>query len=211
MNSKSHWDDIFQKSQDRELGWYDQQQAEIKRFLNLIKLGDSARLFFAGIGTSNLVNDFLSFNHQLILNDISSAAIEKLKQQIAANRDFTPNAQINWLCQDISKPLPKDLEPLDCWIDRAVLHFLLTDKAIKGYFNNLRKFLKPGGYALFAEFSKQGAKSCAGLPVKGYDRQDFCEQIPDFKLIKSENFTFTGPQGQKRPYIIALFQKNPEN
>ncbi|MCP4179513.1 MAG: methyltransferase type 12, partial [bacterium] len=93
------------------------------------------------------------------------------------------------------------------WLDRAVLHFLTTDKEVEFYVRNVNKAVKIGGYAFFAEFSKTGATKCAGLNVRRYDINDLKRNLPSFELVKSEEFTYINPVGSERPYVYALFKR----
>ena len=113
------------------------------------------------------------------------------------------------MCQDIASEIDINMPMVDIWIDRAVLHFLTDDKDIKGYFKNLKSKLKDGGYVLFAEFSKVGATSCAGLLVKQYSLEEFKYELGlSFELISSFEHLYINPNGDKRPYIYALYKKN---
>ncbi|MCJ8295831.1 MAG: hypothetical protein MJK15_15620, partial [Colwellia sp.] len=97
---------------------------------------------------------------------------------------------------------------VDVWIDRAVLHFLLTEEQINNYFDNLKSTVKCGGYVLLAEFSNTGATHCAGLAVHQYSVDEMQTRLGDkFELIDHKEYIFVNPLQQKRPYIYALFQR----
>lgn len=104
--------------------------------------------------------------------------------------------------------MPSDINDVGLWIDRAVLHFIIDDNSAHQDFRNVENAVKPGGYALFAEYSKSGVTKCAGLDVRRYDIDDFKTNLPSFKLISNEDYTYTNPNGDPRPYIYALFNKN---
>ena len=95
----------------------------------------------------------------------------------------------------------------DIWIDRAVLHFLVYDAQVAKYFANVNAAVKPGGYGLFAEFSKSGVTRCAGLDVRRYDIYDFTKNLPAFSLISMEEYLHINRKGESRPYIYALLHK----
>ncbi|GAV20653.1 hypothetical protein MMIC_P1625 [Mariprofundus micogutta] len=197
-----HWNKIFSSKTDPDLGWYEGDASQTLKFLDLIPLGEAVTIFLPGAGTSVLVDELLARGHKLILNDISDEALNKLKSRIGMND------RIIWLHHDISKPLSDDLPQADIWIDRAVLHFLLEETAIQGYFANLHSAIHKGGYALLAEFSTSGAPKCAGLELHLYSVEEMAERMGvEFKLVTHENFTFINPFGDPRPYIYALFRK----
>ncbi|MDQ7049826.1 MAG: class I SAM-dependent methyltransferase [Enterobacterales bacterium] len=202
-NIKQHWNDIFDNTQTEDLGWFDAENSQIKDFISRgCWLREDAKIFFAGAGTSSLVKDLSAQKRQLVINDISSIALERLKIELKASK-----SSCHWICQDVSRPISEQFGNLDLWIDRAVLHFLHDESDIQGYFDNLTGLLKPGGYALFAEFSKQGAAKCAGLPINRYDLAMLQQRLPEFSLVEHDEFLFTSRTGLERPYIIALFQK----
>ena len=198
-----HWDEIFHNTEHQQLGWYEKNFSQTLKFLDQIPNWENKTLIVPGIGASQLLDVLMGTNAKLVLNDLSPKAIEKakLRHPDAENR-------IHWICQDISQPLPIEPDSIDIWLDRAVLHFLTDALSIQGYFRNLKTVLKPGGYAIFAEFSKTGATKCAGLNVKRYDAQDLQVELSTFKLIHSEDYIYVNPKGDDRPYIYALFQEN---
>ena len=197
-----HWNEIFRQTEEEKLGWHEDDYTQTLKFLDPVSKWKSAKIFVSGVGTSGLADLLSETDAELVLNDISSAAIEKMQQRYRDKK-----RKFNWLCQDISAPLPTALNDIDIWVDRAVLHFLTDECAIEGYFKNVHKAIKPGGYALFAEFSKIGAKRCAGLDVKQYDLDDFKKHLAAFELVASDEYTFTNPTGDPRPYLYALFKK----
>jgi len=201
--TKQHWDTIFSSKTDPQLGWYEHDVSQTLKFLDLISQCKNTTVFIPGAGTSVLVDELLARKSQLILNDISDEALNKLKNRIGIHTGLT------WLHHDIAKPLPDGIPQADIWIDRAVLHFLLAETDIQGYFNNLHATVRPGGYALLAEFSITGASKCAGLELHRYAVKEMTERMgAEFELVKHEDYTFINPSGDARPYIYALYRKH---
>ena len=199
-----HWNQIFVSKADKELGWYEANVGQTLAFLDLIPNAASQPVFVPGAGTSLLVDELLARGSRLILNDISSEALARLRDRVGARRD-----RVEWLVQDISQPLPAGASQADIWIDRAVLHFLLADSEIDGYFENVRTVVKPGGYVLLAEYSKAGASRCAGLDVHRYSIEEMIARLGrDFALVATEDYTFVNPAGAPRPYVYGLFRRD---
>lgn len=198
-----HWNSIFSAKADSELGWYEGDVSQTLKFLELIPALDDATVFLPGAGTSLLVDALLERCRHLILNDISDEALKKLRQRIGAQE-----GRVTWLCHDISKPLPANLPKADLWIDRAVLHFLLSEEAIQGYFDNLRATLAPDGHVLLAEFATDGAPKCAGLDLHRYSVAEMTARLgAGFALLMDEHYTFINPFGDPRPYVYGLYQR----
>jgi hypothetical protein len=170
--------------------------------LDLISDWKNSKIFVPGFGTSGLIDVLSKSGAQLILNDLSPEVVENAKNKYSSKKET-----IQWICQDVSKELPPELNDIDIWIDRAVLHFIIDDDCIEQYFRNVHTAVKMDGHAIFAEFSKKGVTKCAGLDVRRYDIDDLKMNLPKFNLISSEEYTFINPSGDPRPYIYTLFKK----
>jgi SAM-dependent methyltransferase len=202
-SNAEHWDKIFDRTEDTQLGWYEKEATTTLELLGKIPAWESSLVFLPGAGTSGLIDDLLAKGARLVLNDISGAALDKVRKRLAGRNDG-----VEWLCQDIARPFPPDVPMVDIWIDRAVLHFLTDEEAIKGYFRNLNAVMKPGGHALFAEFSTSGAKKCAGLTLHRYSVDELTARLgTSFELLSSFEHTYFNPNGDPRPYIYALYKK----
>ncbi|MFZ6033960.1 MAG: methyltransferase domain-containing protein [Melioribacter sp.] len=203
MNTlQEHWNKIFKETPEEKLGWYESEVTQTIRFLDGVNF-ENKLVFLPGAGTSRLIDGLIENGAILILNDISNEALTALRKRVG-----NPDKHL-WYCGDISKPLPKEIPAVDIWIDRAVLHFLIEDKEINGYFENLNRIVKTNGYVLLAEFSLNGAQKCAGLNVHRYSADELIERVGcNFKLLKSEEYVYVNPSGGERPYIYTLFKRN---
>lgn len=201
-SNQNHWDKIFKNSEYSNLGWYEDEYSQTLKFLNYIPTIDKPTVFITGVGTSTLAQCLLEKEYKLILNDISLEAINKLKNQLSNYKDIT------YLCADISINIDKDIPKSDIWFDRAVLHFLLEEQQIQNYFDNLKNNIKKDGYALFSEFEKDGATSCAGLDVHRYSIEELSSRLGEsFSLVNQEHYIYTNPAGNTRKYIYALYKR----
>jgi len=199
-----HWNEIFSNKTDSELGWYENDASQTLKFMAAISNISEATIFLPGAGTSVLVDALLPLCSHIVLNDISDKALKKLGERIGKNE-----GKVSWLYHNISRPLPSNNPIADVWIDRAVLHFLLEERDIQSYFENLRSGLSAEGYALLAEFSTDGAPKCAGLDLHRYSVEEMTQRIgPGFTLMSHESYTFKNPSGEHRPYIYALYKRN---
>jgi hypothetical protein len=197
-----HWNAIFSSKKDAELGWHENDASQTAKFLDLIPQHKDATVFLPGAGTSVLIDALLGKVHHVIANDLSEAALGKLRAR------FGMNDRLSLLHHDVSQPLSdKYFNSIDLWIDRAVLHFLIKEEEIQGYFTNLQAAVRPGGHVLLAEFSTQGAQKCAGLEVRRYSIEEMTMRLgADFELVTHEEHTCINPFGSPRPYIYALFK-----
>ncbi|MCP5501242.1 MAG: methyltransferase domain-containing protein [Leptospiraceae bacterium] len=200
---EEHWNKIFKNTIHEKLGWYEGDYTQTFQFLELTEPLKEKTVFIPGAGTTELADLLQGKVKKLILNDLSSEALLITKQRLRNTKSL-----IEYLQGDISGELLIEKQSIDVWIDRAVLHFLNAEDAIKGYFSNVVRNLKVNGYILLAEFSKDGAPKCAGLDLHRYSLEELQMRLGDnFKLIKQDNFTYINPSGGERPYIYALFQR----
>ncbi len=200
-NTQTHWNQIFDEKSDQELGWYEADVSQTMTCLAPVEIHQETTVFVPGAGTSYLVDELVQRGCHLILNDISDSALAQLASRLSSgNHDF--------LHHDMASPF-KTSYAVDVWIDRAVLHFLLTNAEIETYFDNVRCSVVSGGYVLLAEFSTTGAEKCASLPVHRYSIEDMQSRLGSgFRLLHSEDYIFINPFGQERPYLYALFQRD---
>jgi len=203
---KAHWNKAYDKA-DNQLGWFEESPTSTMQLIEACKLEKDARILNVGVGTTNLIDSLLSAGYtNLIANDLSNLALEKLKKRIKNSHDY----DLNCITDDLTNPSKlQNLEPIDLWIDRAVLHFFLKDKEQTAYFNLINKIVAKDGYVLIAVFGLDGAEKCSGLNLKRYNVKMLQNKLGDqFKLVDSFNHTFINPFGGERPYIYTLFQKN---
>ena len=202
-SNRDHWDRTYNETEEDRLGWYESDPAETLRLLACVPGWETATIFLPGAGTSVLVDVLLEAGARLILNDLSAAALDRVRDRLGAH---TPS--VEWVHQNIAHPLGAAVPEVDLWIDRAVLHFLTDEEDIAGYFQNVSATLKMGGYALFAEFPPHGAPKCAGLELHRYSVEELTQRLGDrFTLVDQFDHTYINPAGDPRPYLYALFQR----
>ncbi len=200
-SSGKHWDAVFSRREDSQLGWYEKDASKTLELLDHIPNWETSTIFLPGAGTSVLVEELLGRGVKLLLNDISSEALGRVKNRLGDKAN-----NVGWLCQDIAQPVEKPLPEIDIWIDRAVLHFLTDQDDIDGYFANVKSILKVGSHAMFAEFSLSGATKCAGLKVHRYSVEELSDSLgPSFKLVSHFEYAYINPRGEPRPYVYALY------
>jgi len=200
-SNEKHWDAIFSCTEESKLGWYEKDVSQTLKLLRHIPDWEDFSIFLPGVGTSVLIDELLARGAKLVLNDISTEALERVKNKLSGR-----NEELVWLCQDIAQPILKELPNIKLWIDRAVLHFLTDRDCVKGYFENVKSILDVGGYIIFAEFSITGASKCAGLELHQYSIDELSEELgSSFRLISHFDYVYLNPNGDPRPYIYALY------
>jgi SAM-dependent methyltransferase len=202
---KEHWNKSYESKALEQLGWYEENPLPSLQLIEKTGLKSNARIFNAGAGATTLVDELLKNGFQnIIINDLSSTAIELLK-----NRLGDKASDLQWIEDDLTNPKElQSLKEVDLWHDRAVLHFFHTPQEQKTYFDLVRKVVKPEGFVIIAAFNLEGAASCSGLPVFRYNAEMIKERIgEDFELIKAFDYTYTMPSKNTREYVYTLFKR----
>lgn len=202
---KTHWNKAYNKD-DNQLGWFEEHPAQTMQLIESCMLDKDARILNVGVGTTTLIDSLLNegFNN-LIANDLSDLALQKLKKRILKSHNYNLNCLVDDLTNTSELHL---LNNIDLWIDRAVLHFFLKDEEQNAYFNLINNIITKGGFVLIAVFALDGAEKCCGLDIKRYNVEMLQNGLGEkFHLIKSFNHTFINPFGGERPYVYTLFQK----
>ncbi len=204
-NFKLHWNTAYKNSIKENLGWFEDDISETFKLIEKCDLSKSSIIFNAGAGETLLIKKLqIDGYSNIIINDISDVAIEKLKSSLDTLKG------LNFITDDLTNPdkLLK-IEDVDLWHDRAVLHFFINLNQKKTYFNLLKRKVKSGGYVIFSQFALDGAKKCCGLDILNYDNNMFKDNLGDnFKLIDTYNYLYTHPSnGNTRKYIYSLFKR----
>jgi len=201
---ESYWDEIYDHTEVEDLGWYEEECTPSIELIGKTKIKKDDTVFLAGAGTSNLINWLLDKELNIIACDISDNALTKAKSRLGSK-----GKRIQWIQDDLTNPkMLGEVGRVQLWFDRAVLHFLIKNSDQDRYFELLRALVSPGGFVIIAEFSKEGATFCSGLPVINYDSEMIGDGLgSDFYLIDSFHYVHRTPSGDERPYIYTLFKR----
>lgn len=203
---KSHWERIYQKSAVDSLGWYESNPEPSLALIEGCNLPENATILNVGAGATTLVDELLQTGYRnVIANDLSSTALEELKQRLGP----TQSNKVHWIVDDLINPGElNSLEQIDLWHDRAVLHFFQDSASQDAYFKLLRKLVRKKGYVIIAAFNLNGAEKCSGLPVVRYDAAMLEDKLGrEFQLIDAFDYTYLMPSGDTREYVYTLFHR----
>lgn len=204
-NLGEYWCAMYTDTDITKLGWYENESTPTLELIKKSQVKKDAILFSVGAGSTTLIDSLLKDGYtNLIANDISSCALNKIKSRIGKKE-----STVQWIVDDLMNPnelnkLPK----VDIWNDRAVLHFFTEEKDQEIYFELLNKKVKKGGFVILAEFNLEGATMCSGLSVKRYNTEMLQEKLGDeYILLKTFDYDYSMPNGEVRKYIYTLFQR----
>jgi len=202
---QAHWNKAYNTKSTEKLGWYESKSEISLELIAELKLDKNSNILNVGVGSSTLIDDLLELGYKTITaTDISQVALNKLKTRLKNTAD-----KVSYICDDLTNPTKlNEIDKVDLWYDRAVLHFFLKENQIENYFNLLKAKVKINGYVLIAEFSLTGAEKCCDLNIKRYNKEMIAERLgDDFQLIKSLEDTYINPYGEERPYVYTVFKR----
>jgi SAM-dependent methyltransferase len=202
---RAHWDNVYASSPPTSLGWYENTPEPSLRLIKAAGLPRSARILDVGAGATTLVDALLEQGFEnLIVNDISQTAIDKLKARLGDRSE-----DVSWITDDLVKSEKLgDLPEVDLWHDRAVLHFFATAPEQQEYFRLLRKLVRRNGFVIISAFHLDGATRCSGLPVEQYDEHILADKLgEDFQLRESFTYAYRMPSGNERLFVYTLFKR----
>ena len=205
INYENHWDAVYGKVDAKKLGWYEENATPTLQLIEACKLSKDAVILNVGSGSTTLIDNLLELNYtNVIASDLSSSALKSLKLRLGDEAK-----KVQFIVDDLTNPTQLNtLSNIDVWNDRAVLHFFLSEKDRKTYFNLLRSIVKKEGYVIIAAFAIEGALKCCGLGVYQYDSRMLKEALgSDFELQQEFNYSYKNPNGDPRPYIYTLFKR----
>ncbi|AFY93074.1 methyltransferase family protein [Chamaesiphon minutus PCC 6605] len=189
MDSKTHWEKVYQTKAANEVSWY---RAHLDKSLALIERAApdlNATIIDIGGGEATLVDDLIERGYQhLNVLDISQAAIsqrEGFANDTTRQRLSTVAERINWLVTHIvTADLPS--QQYDVWHDRAVFHFLTLPAQRAAYVRQVLDAVKPGGHVIIATFGLDGLEKCSGLKIVRYNAGSLQAEFGDrFQLLET--------------------------
>ncbi len=195
---KKHWDSLFQRLDYTQVLWH---QPSPQKSLELIKeysITDS-NIIDVGCGASHLVDNLLESGYKNItLLDTSKTSLNIVESRVSSNN-------IRFECNDILDF--KTTQKFDIWHDRAVFHFLLSQKERKKYFEVLSSSLKNGGIAIISTFRVDGPVHCAGLDIVQYNHSSMLLELTDgLELVTSEEYLHITHKKSEQKYIYFVLK-----
>lgn len=198
----NHWETVYQTKDTTKVGWHQTKPQVSLDFIGQTQLSKDAAILDVGGGDSKLVDYLLADGFQdITVLDISETALEKIKQRLGERQ-----VQVKFVVSNILDFNP--IEKFWLWHDRAVFHFLTSEKDQNEYLRLAQESIASRGYLILATFSTSGPSICSGLPVQQYDIQDLVEFVrPEFHLLEGINYDHITPAGSPQNYSVCLFQR----
>lgn len=203
MQPKDHWETVYTTKATDAVSWF-QEHADLS--LDLIKatgVGRDAGIIDVGGGASKLIDDLLAAGYgDLTVLDLSAAALQAARQRLGMKEN-----KVQWIEADITQVgLPA--KRYDVWHDRAVFHFLTTQKQRDAYVRTVFNAVKPGGHVIVATFAEDGPLQCSGLPVMRYRADELHDEFGDaFTLMKHQKEEHHTPLGTVQQFVYCYCRR----
>lgn len=203
MNTKSHWDHIYDTKAPSRFSWFQEHAQLSLQFIQNTGVQKTAQMIDIGGGASTLVDDLLAvgFQHISVL-DVSATALQLAQQRLGSRAD-----DINWIEADITQAgLPA--QTYDLWHDRAVFHFLTQVEDRQRYVQAVRHSVKQGGHVIVATFAPDGPERCSGLDVLRYSPESLHNEFGQgFEVVASTHETHYTPFETEQKFIYCYCRK----
>ena len=199
MDTKAHWEHIYETKAPTQVSWYQQHPHCSLRLIQRAGIRPTEPIIDVGGGASTLVDDLLTAGFQSItILDISATALQLARLRLGARADA-----VTWIEADITQTaLPAHSYAL--WHDRAVFHFLTREADRQRYIDTLRQAIRPGAHVIVATFAPDGPHQCSGLDVQRYAPESLHRQFgPGFELVESISESHQTPWGAEQKFMYC--------
>lgn len=204
MNTKTHWEHIYETKATTQVSWYQEHAQFSLQYIRKTGIRKSDHIIDVGGGASTLVDDLIVDGFQNItFLDVSGTALQVARQRLGPRA-----AIVNWIEADITEAnLPHDA--YDVWHDRAVFHFLTQTADRQHYVDTVRHSVRKGGHVIVATFAPDGPERCSGLEVVRYSPERLHSEFGDgFEVVDSTRETHHTPFGTDQKFIYCYCRKH---
>jgi 2-polyprenyl-3-methyl-5-hydroxy-6-metoxy-1,4-benzoquinol methylase len=201
-NRKSHWDNIYNDKDHKEVSWYQESPQISLQLLDKIGATTGDSIIDIGAGASTLVDALIDKGYsKLSVLDISENALSIVKQRLGVNANVP-----SYYVSDVTEFSPD--RQFDVWHDRAVFHFLTHAEDRDKYVSRLDTLLSDNGKVIIGTFSLNGPKKCSGLDIEQYDETKITNVLREyFQLIDTCVDVHSTPGGIQQEFMYFLFNR----
>jgi len=201
VDTKEHWETIYQTKQPNEVSWTQEVPAVSLEFIHKFSIPKTAKIIDIGGGDSKLVDFLLAEGYSNVsVLDISESAILRAKERLGRDAN-----KVKWIVCDILDFRPK--EKYDVWHDRAAFHFQTDTAQIEKYLQIVKKSVD--GLVIVGTFSVDGPFKCSGLEIKQYDEQGMKEKFETsgFQNLACKREDHITPSGAVQNFVFCSFMR----
>jgi 2-polyprenyl-3-methyl-5-hydroxy-6-metoxy-1,4-benzoquinol methylase len=203
MNTKTHWEHIYETKAPTQVSWYQEHARFSLQYIRSTGIQKTDAIIDVGGGASTLVDDLVADGYQQIsVLDVSAVALQLARQRLG-----THAVEVNWIESDVTQAdLPE--QAYDLWHDRAVFHFLTQALDRQRYIHTVRQAVRKGGHVIVATFAPDGPDQCSGLDVVRYSPESLHDEFgAGFEIVDSTRETHHTPFGTEQKFIYCYCRK----
>jgi predicted TPR repeat methyltransferase len=200
MNSKQHWENIYNTKKIDGVSWYQEVPEDSLKMIQKVSKNNQDKIIDIGCGKGFLADNLLRLGYSNIsLLDISKNALDEVKARLGFNK-------VNYIDSNILDF--KSNKKFDIWHDRAVFHFLTNDHEKKAYRKIVSDSIINKGYLIIAAFSEDGPLKCSGLEITRYSLDELKEFYKnDFEFVKGYKTMHKTPFDTNQSFNFSVFKK----
>ena len=203
MDSKTHWERVYAKTQPTEVSWYQSQPTRSLELMAEVGVGPESTIIDVGGGDATLVDVLVERRlGRVTVLDISGAALDRPRGRLGPRA-----AEVTWIEGDVTE-VELALGAYDVWHDRAVFHFLTRHEDRVRYVAAAAGALRPSGTLIIATFAPEGPTRCSGLEVVRYSPEGLIGEFgAPFTLLRSLPDVHKTPSGVEQHFTYAVFRR----
>jgi SAM-dependent methyltransferase len=196
-----HWDRVWREREPERVSWYQPQPGLSWRLIERAGLPTGARVLDVGGGASTLVDRLLDLGFRPAVLDISDEALARARERLGSRA-----GGVEWFPADVTRWNPPHL--WDLWHDRATLHFLTDESDRQAYRATLLRALRPGGWAVIAQFGPEGPTTCSEKPVRRWSAGEVEAFFgPELAIEEQATEDHVTPAGTLQRFLVCRLRR----